>query len=322
MTEISALTEKATADSTDLFVIETAAGVLQKMQHSTVISDEATTREANDDAIIVGSGLDADGSFPDLNTAKYIDPASFTTAGYVQSGTNALKLLDTAIQLVDAKVNLIEVVVVTSAELLDIKDAPKTLIQAPAAGVFINPIELIAQYNKGTADYTHIENPLMIVYEGANKALITLSRGFLTSGNKIEKATYSCSENMETATAIQLYAGTEPTGGDGTVSLRIKYELVGTSDFSTPTINATCCTLSTTGTFINEDLVDGALTVTHSFNTSAVHVTVINDSGAVEYASWALGDAGGNDKTNKVTINIREISGTWRYVILADNPAL
>lgn len=319
--KISELTEKTTAETTDLIMIETAAGDLQKMTHETLIAGEETLREEMDDAIVDGVGLDSDGDMPDLNTTLHLTPAKFTTAGYTQNVVNGLKLLDAAIQMTDAKASLIEVVEVTSAELLDIKDTPKTLVAAPAVGVLINPSECIAQYNKGTTDYTHTSNPLIVSYSGLGKGIFTFSQGLLTTGSKIEKALYSSTENMPTATGLELYSGTEPTGGDGTLSLRLKYELVDTADFATPTVNQTCCTYSTTGTFTAASLdLDGNLVVTHSFNTEGIMVAVLNESGGAEVVSWHTGDASALDKQNKVTINTgAAITGTWRYIIMAEN---
>lgn len=319
--KISELTEKSTAETTDLFLIETATGDLQKITHDTLLAGEETAREEMDDAIVDGVGLDSDGDMPDLNTTLHLTPAKFTTAGYTQNVVNGLKLLDAAIQITNAKVSLIEVIEVTSAELLDIKDTPKTLVAAPALGTFINPSECIAQYNKGTTDYKHTTNPLIVSYSGLRKGIFTFTLAFLTSGSRIEKARPSYEADMPTATGLELYSDTEPTGGDGTLSLRLKYELVDTADLATPTVNQTCCTYSTTGTFTAASLdMEGNLIVTHSFNTEGIMVAVLNESGGAEVVSWHTGDASALDKQNKVTINIgAAINGTWRYIIMAEN---
>lgn len=318
--KISELTEKSTAETTDLFLIETATGDLQKITHDTLLAGEETAREEMDDAIVDGVGLDSDGDMPDLNTTLHLTPAKFTTAGYTQNVVNGLKLLDAAIQMTNAKVSLIEVVEVTSAELLDIKDTPKTLVAAPAVGTFINPSECIGYYVKGTTDYTHTTNPLVVRFASAVRQF-TFTQAFLTSGSRIEKATQSYQADMPTATGLELSSDTAPTGGDGTLSLRLKYELADTADLATPTVNQTCCTYSTTGTFTAASLdMDGNLIVTHSFNTEGIMVAVLNESGGAEVVSWHTGDASALDKQNKVTINTgAAITGTWRYIIMAEN---
>ena len=321
MSKISELTEKTAPDTTDQFIIEDAIGNVYRITHENVIGDEATSREDADAAIRTGAGLGIDGAYSPSTDTNYINPSSFVDAGLSASQSNALKLLDTMIYNVNGKIFLSEQVAVTSAELLDIKDTPKTVISAPAAGVYIDPQEVIGNYVKGTTDYTHTTNPLILKFNGG-ATLFSFSQAFLTSGNRIEKANPSHNMAMDTATAIELYSGTEPTGGDGTLDLFLYYRLVDSASISLPVVNRTCCTLAVSGTFTNASLTSGKLTVTHNLTTSNISVTIINNAGVSETLSFLLGDSTGADPTNKVTIDVGTIAGTWKYIILADNPNL
>lgn len=321
MSKISEETPKTSPDSTDLFIIEDVNGNLRSMTYENLIGDEAADRESADTAIQAGAGLGIDGSYTPPTGTNYINSAAFVDAGYSASQANALKLLDTAIYNVNGKIFLSEQVAVTSAELLKIKDTPKTVISAPAAGIFIDPQEVIGNYVKGTTDYTHTTNPLIVKFNGGD-TLFTFSQNFLTSGNRIEKANPSFNVSMDTATAIELYSDTEPTGGDGTLDLFLYYRLVDSASISLPVVNRTCCTLAVSGTFTNASLTAGKLTVTHNLGTSKISVTIINNAGVSETLSFVLGDSTGTDPTNKVTFDVGTIAGTWSYIILADNPNL
>ncbi len=319
--KISDLTEKTTPDSTDLFVIEDVNGDVYKMTHENVIEDVKTDLEDADSAIKTGVGLGADGSYTAPADTTFINPASFVDAGIGVSQANALKLLDTAIYNVNSKLFLSEQVAVSSPELLDIKNTPKKAISAPAAGFFTDPQEVIGKYVKGSADYTHSTNPLVLKFNGGD-TLYTFTQNFLTAGDRIEKASPSYNVSMDTATQIDLYSGTAPTGGDGTLDLFLYYKLTDSASISIPAVNATCCTLAVSGTFTNASLTSGKLTITHNLGTSRISLTVINNFGVSENLSFLLGDSTGTNPTNKVTIDVGVIAGTWSYVILADNPNL
>lgn len=321
--KISELTAKVSPlDSTDLFIIEDVNGDLYKVQRSELFAAETADLTDETTLIKTGSGLGTDGSYTPPAVSKFIKASDFVTAGETVNLANAVKMLDVAINSVSNQMYLTEQVAVTSAELLDIKDTPKTVISAPAAGIFPDLIEVFGLYTKGSTDYTHATNPLILRMNGIT--LATFSQTLLTSGTALEKAEINLPARIATATAVQLYSGTEPTGGDGTFDLTLMYRLVNSTTPTVPVVNQTCCTLSTTGTFTAASLDgDGKLTITHSFGTSAIVVGVFNSTGLVSLVSTTLGDAAGLDPTNKVTIQPGlGIAGTWRYVIIADNPAV
>lgn len=323
MSKISDLTAKTSPlASTDVFVIEDADGNLLKVANDQLFAEEIGDRQDMDTAIIDGTGLNSDGSYSPPAAGNFISPADFVTVGETVNVAGALKLLDAAINSVSGQLYLTELVNVTSTELLDIKDTPKTAISAPAAGVYPDLISVFALYTKGTTDYTHTTNPLVLRNNGVTIA--TFSQTLLTSGNAFEKAEINLPARISTGTAVDLYSGTEPTGGDGTVDLTLMYRLVNSTSPLTPVVNHTCCTLSTAGTFTSASLdIDGKLTITHSFGTASVSVAVWNNANQLTSVAVVLGDASGLDTTNKVTIQPgAAIAGTWRYVVIADNPAL
>lgn len=321
MTKISELTAKTSPlASTDLFLIEDSDGNLLKVEKSELMAEEESARENGDTAIIDGVGLNADGTYTPPGGANFIKASDFTTAGESVNVSNAVKLLDVAIKSVSDQLYLTEQVAVTSAELLDIKDTPKTAIAAPAAGIFPDLLEAFALYTKGTIDYTHTTNPLILRMNGVT--LATFSQSLLTSGDAFEKADINLLARIATATAVQLYSGTEPTTGDGTLDLTLMYRLTNQTNPAVPVLNQTCCTLSTSGTFTSASLdADGKLIITHGFGTASIAVAIFDNGNNVVILPTVLGDASGLDTTNKVTIQPgAAISGTWRYVIIADNP--
>lgn len=323
MSKISELTEKTSPlASTDLFVIEDENGDLYKVQNDQLFTDEIGDRTDADDAIKTGAGLNADGSYSPPDAGHFISPADFVTAGESASLANAIKLLDTALNNVSGQIYLTEQVAVTSSELLDIKDTPKTVISAPAVGIFPDLLEAFGLYTKGTTDYTHTTNPLILRMNGVT--LATFSQTLLTHGDAFEKAEINLPARIATATAVQLYSGTEPTGGDGTLDLTLMYRLTNSTTPTVPVVNQTCCTLSTSGTFTAASLdVNGKLAITHSFGTTSISVAVWNDSNQLISVPTVLGDAAGLDTTNKVTIQPGVgIAGTWKYVVIADNPSI
>lgn len=318
--KISEQTAKTTLSSTDLFLIEDQSGSLHKVEYSDLTAGEVSARDDADTAIKDGTGLNADGSYSPPAGSNFIKASDFVTAGESVTVANAVKLLDVAINSVSNQLYLTEQVSVTSAELLDIKDKPKTAISAPAAGIFPDLIEAFALYTKGTKDYTHITNPLVLRMNGVT--LATFSQTLLTSGTAFEKAQINLPVRVATATDVQLYADTEPTGGDGTIDLTLMYKLTNQTNPAVPVLNQTCCTLSTSGTFTAASLdADGKLAITHGFGTSSIAVAVFNNSNMATSVAVVLGDAAGLDPTNKVTIQPGgAVAGTWRYVIIADNP--
>lgn len=321
MSKISELTAKASPlDSTDLFLIEDANGDLFKVSNADLMAVESGDRADADTAIIDGAGLNADGSYSPPAAGNFVSPASFVTAGETVNIAGAIKLLDSAINSVSGQLYLTEQVAVTSAELLAIKGTKKTVISAPAAGLFPDLIEAFGLYTKGTTDYTHTTNPLVLTMNSV--VLATFSQTLLTSGTALEKADINLPARIATGTAVQLYAETPPTGGDGTLDLTLMYRIIDSTKPTVPVINQTCCTLSTSGTFTAASLdANGKLAITHGFGTSSIAVAVFNDANQAISVVTVLGDADGLDTTNKVTIQPGvAVAGTWRYVIIADNP--
>ena len=318
--KISEQTAKTTLSSTDLFVIEDQAGNLHKVAYSDLTAEEISARENADTAIKDGAGLNSDGSYTPPAGSNFIKASDFVTAGESVTIANAVKLLDVAIHSVSNQLYLTEQVAVTSAELLAIKGTPKTVISAPAAGIFPDLIEAFALYTKGTIDYVHTDEPLVLTMNSI--VLATFSQTLLTSGTAFEKANINLPARIATATDVQLYTGTEPTTGDGTLDLTLMYKLTNQTNPAVPVLNQTCCTLSTSGTFTSASLdANGKLAITHGFGTSSIAVAVFNNSNQAISVAVVLGDAAGLDPTNKVTIQPGlAIAGTWRYVIIADNP--
>jgi len=316
-TKISELTAKTAPDTTDMFVIEDVDGNLYRTTVSEVVGSEATTREAMDTAIINGVGLGVDGTYTPPLDSYYITSVDHIDAGEPATVAGALKVLDRAVALVEGKINLTEIVEISAAELLAI-DKAQDIIPAQD-GFLINPREVIGSYVKGTTDFTHTTNPLTMQL-GASNMVATFTQAFLISGSNIEVAKIDGNHKLINNTALQLYSATAPTGGDGTLTLAINYAWASAVNIFTPVTSKTCCTLSTSGTFTNASLTSGKLVITHNFSTKNIQVVIINSAGQNEALSFSLGNTVGNNQTMQATVDVGTISGTWQYVVLADNP--
>ena len=100
---INDLTNNGTYDA-DLYV-EVDKGALpeaQKMKLSVVLSDEETAREAQDDTIEAGAGLETDGTYATNEASNYLRAADFAGAGTTPSLKEADNLLDTELAALEA----------------------------------------------------------------------------------------------------------------------------------------------------------------------------------------------------------------------------
>lgn len=316
-TQISALTNKAAPDLTDMFVIEDENGNLYNTTKADLLTEEATAREEMDTDIINGVGLGPDGTYTPPIDSYYITSADHADAGEPETVAGALKVLDRQVALVEGKINLTEIVLISAAEILAI-DTAQDIIPAQD-GVYINPIQVVASYEKGTTDFTHTTNPL-VMQIGASNTVASFTQAFLTSGSNVEVAKIEDNHKLIDNTAFQLYSATAPTGGDGSLTLNIKYEFASAVNIFIPVRNRTCCTLSMSGTFTNASLASGKLVITHNFGTRNIRVFVINNLAVSEEISFSLGNALGNNPTTQATIDTGTISGTWQYLVIADNP--
>jgi len=94
-TRITGLSEQGTATNNTYFVVDKLGWQrAKKMSLQTVNSLEETSREAQDDVIEAGCGLEADGTYAADGTTNYITAADFAAAGLSADLKNADHLLD------------------------------------------------------------------------------------------------------------------------------------------------------------------------------------------------------------------------------------
>lgn len=318
--KISELTpKKPPLDATDMFIIEEANGTLRSVSKTDLEGVEIAARSSADTQIIDGVGLNVDGSYPAAESSNFIKSADFTNAGLGVSIGNALKLLDGAVHLYSNQQYITQQLHVEAGAILTLKETPVLLVAAPSNDVFVDVLEVFCNYVKETTDYTTDG----YIYLTCNDvAVAQFSSTLITNGDAFEKALLSLPARLTTASPIMVTASATPVTGDGIIDITIMYRLVNKTSPAVPLANNSCCTLSTSGTFTAADLsAESTITITHSFGTQAIAVTVYDETNTVVYPEIHLGDAVGEDLANKVTIiPIEEIIGTWRYVIVADNP--
>jgi len=318
------LTAQATPYDADVLIIDNSTNVEpHQITYANLIAPEETARDLADTAIKDGAGLETDGTLIAIPGSNYLENADFVAAAYLVNLKNGLHLLDTAIGAIAQAASLWVQHNLTSAEILDLNVTPLTKQSACATGKFYLVKRVIAKNNFNSVAYTSAgANGIYLRYTGAADYIAHLNKTFLERKTTIRKSFEQADGyTIATATGLQYYAPDgNPTNGDGTISVIIEYVL--TNDFFGTSTGADtgCCVMPISGTFVAGDLTaSGNLEVNHALNTSDVAVFVLDNNNESVAASFSLGDEGGVDKPNNVTISIgARITGTWRYYILGN----
>lgn len=110
----------------------------------------------------------------------------------------------------------------TSAEILTLNTAPVLAIPAPAANQYIEVIGVVCEYTYGTSDYTS-----GILIGPTVGPQFYLSGTLIATGSRFVKGVptipTSPDSNVAYASPIYIYANVNPTGGDGTMVIRLTY---------------------------------------------------------------------------------------------------
>jgi len=225
--EITDLTNAATYDG-DYYVPvdDPSFAEAKKMKLSVLVGDEATTREANDDAIIAGVGLESDGSFDAIATSNYLTAAAFASEALSETVKNALTLLDSKVKEIEDDVagygDLTELTVTVPEEnLKNLNAVQYEVVPAPGDGYIIDPISVVAflDYSGGAIEVG--TNDLLLRTESGDTVATFTNAFYEGAADKIEKAEIEPNSTLRENEALELYCAADDSGGTSTSTMKI-----------------------------------------------------------------------------------------------------
>tara|TARA_R100001086_G_scaffold239634_1_gene165177 strand:+ start:783 stop:1328 length:546 start_codon:yes stop_codon:yes gene_type:complete len=168
-------------------------------------------------------------------TGDYLLGIETSTAGAPINPTKRFKISD----VINSAAGVVEsTVTVSNAEWLALNGAPKTLIAAPGANKAIKVTELSIFLDYGTTNFTFAGNIIVEINSGGSAQL-----GIVTSFDSPLAAdtiyslpvTGGASNGIKLATNTALILSTSggggATGGDGVVKVKMRYEILDTTNF-------------------------------------------------------------------------------------------
>lgn len=181
-----------TTDSTydgDYFVMVSKAGMPEdkKMKLSVPIAVEAELRDAADDAIRDGVGLEEDGTFTGVAGSAYIKDEDFEAEALAKTVKNGLALLDEAIAGITENTLRSVTILVESTAPRRLASEPVLLVECPE-GYVIDVVDAFAfiDYSGGALSCGETDT-LDLIYESGG-TIGTWTHGFIESGvDLIEK---------------------------------------------------------------------------------------------------------------------------------------
>lgn len=211
--------------------------ITKKFTLSQVTAVEATARAAQDDKIEASVGLQTNGDFTSMPNSYFLTDSKFTlgiTDGGGASGaltkniTNALRMLDVAINNVTSTAILTKTVALSAAQAKALKSTTIPLIVAPA-GYYIEVISIIGEYTRGATAYSSGSNDIQFHYGSQPSYFCAFNysnfmEAPITQGQtKLYKAT--CESVSMHPTNVNFYMGADATLGDGTFIFTATYRL-------------------------------------------------------------------------------------------------
>jgi hypothetical protein len=154
-----------------------------------------------------------------------------TKAGFLHNGEGLFLKDEAAIVRDNGEQGLQATVTLTSAQILALHSTPIELVAAPGAGKTILPTKVEAFYDYGTAAYGAVASgdDLFLKYtNGSGTTVITVeTTGFIDQTSNQSRFVLNSGALTPTADAALVASlGGAVTTGDGTVTLRIEYDVV------------------------------------------------------------------------------------------------
>ncbi len=154
-----------------------------------------------------------------------------TDAGFLHDGEGLFLKNTAAIVRDNGSTGNQATVTLTSAQILALHSTPISLIAAPGAGKAILPTKVEAFYDYGAAAYAAVASgdDLLLKYtDGSGTTVITVeTTGFIDQTS--DQSRFVLNSGALTPTpdaALVAFLGGAVTTGDGTVTLRIEYDVV------------------------------------------------------------------------------------------------
>lgn len=198
-----------------------------KLKLQTLYNYIATQFGAADTAIKTGAGLNTNGTLTPPSGAAYVTSAAFTAAALDVNLKNGLKLLDAkcyalanAIGGATQTTFVVKKINHNSQRLLN--SNPITLIGNPGADKTINIIGCVAWLDYAGGALNCGSSTLDIRYTGNASVICSFSNAFLESGvDAFQKAVPATQTPMFASDSVQVYCGSNDTGGTSTSDIYI-----------------------------------------------------------------------------------------------------
>ena len=165
-------------------------------------------------------------------TGDYLLGIETSTTGAPINPTKRFKISD----VINSAAGVVEsTVTVSNAEWLALNGAPKTLIAAPGANKAIKVTELSIFFDYGTTNFTFAGN-IIVEINSVNMGLISSLDSPLAADTIYSlPVTGGASNGIKLATNTALILSTSggggATGGDGVVKVKMRYEILDTTNF-------------------------------------------------------------------------------------------
>lgn len=243
---ISELTQVASVLAADeVEVQKSGETVTKKATVQQLLVPEATQRQATDDLLFDGTGIDDDGDITLNTNTWYLRDADLVTGITDRSGAvanldkhivNLCRVLDYRIyslwQQMNAYNDLVAIeVTLTAPEILALNTVPKVLITCPA-DYCIDLLSVTARIIYNSTTYEAGSNKLSVQYEGGN-TLFEFPNAFIeTVDDAIYRGEITTNMELTPDEDVVLTCASNPTTGNSTMTVWLVYKLhsVGSPD--------------------------------------------------------------------------------------------
>lgn len=214
--------------------------VTKKFTLTQVTAVEAAARVAQDDKIEASVGLQSNGDFTSMPNSYNLTDAKFTTGVVDNNGstgaltkniTNALRMLDVAINNATSTAILTKAVALSATQAKQLKSTTIPLIVAPA-GYYVEIISIIGEYTRGAVAYSAGGNDIQFRYGNQPSYFCAFPYANFMEASITEGQTklykVACESVSLHPTNVNFYMGADATLGDGTFVFVATYRLHAT----------------------------------------------------------------------------------------------